>query len=57
MRKGKSEEGLPDECHVVTSSLLTTTLLFECRSIPLNFIMASFRLKWVSPTLTLKEAT
>src|SRR5438132_4497586 len=28
-----------------SSSLTTTTLLFECRSIPLNFIWASFGLK------------
>src|ERR1700730_7077565 len=35
-----------------SSSLITTTLLFECRSIPLNFMWASFGLKRDS-TLTL----
>src|SRR6202049_1827102 len=28
-----------------SSSLITTTLFFECRSIPLNFMWASFGLK------------
>ena len=32
-----------------SSSLTTTTLLFECRSIPLNFISASFELKRFAP--------